>query len=36
MYMGWWRGFLRQHEDKLVTKQGDKFGSEQEQLDNLT
>jgi hypothetical protein len=22
---GWWRGFLRQHKDKLVTKQGEKF-----------
>ncbi len=22
---GWWRGFLRRHEDKLVTKQGEKF-----------
>jgi hypothetical protein len=23
MYMCWWRGFLRQHEDKLVTKRGE-------------
>ena len=22
---GWWRGFLRRHEDKLVTKRGEKF-----------
>ena len=21
---GWWRGFLRQHKDELVTKQGEK------------
>jgi hypothetical protein len=23
--MGWWRGFLRRHKDKLVTKQGENF-----------
>jgi hypothetical protein len=22
---GWWRGFLRQHKDKLITKRGEKF-----------
>ncbi len=22
---GWWRGFLQRHEDKLVTKRGEKF-----------